>query len=388
MHGITNSSDYTQVSPARMRANRLVEWVKAHRNWIYVVLLPTLATAFYLYVVTADQYESEAHFMVRSATPSVPDAAGLGQALTLVGGVSSSQSEAMSVGDYLTSHDAVAALEQRVNLVERFRRPEADLFARLGSDNPAPETLLKYYRRHVDVHFDTATGIATLKVRAFRPTDSYAIVTSLLGLGEQRVNSLNQRAYLNTLGVARRQLAEAENGVTRSQRSLTSNRQQQRDINPQASGQAQITLVAQLQAQLSALRAQESALAAQLSPSSPQVQAMRSRVAALQSQVNAQSSRLTTGRSSIAAGLGNYQELELRQQFAAKRYDAAAAGLEKAREQAQRQQLFVVRVVEPNMPEKALYPQRLKILLTVFFGLLLTYGIGWLIIAGVREHAA
>lgn len=48
----------------------------------------------------------------------------------------------------------------------------------------------------------------------------------------------------------------------------------------------------------------------------------------------------------------------------------------------------MVRVVEPNLPVKALYPQRLKIVATVFFALALAYAIGWLILAGVREHAS
>ena len=45
-------------------------------------------------------------------------------------------------------------------------------------------------------------------------------------------------------------------------------------------------------------------------------------------------------------------------------------------------------LVDANMPVRALYPQRTKIVLTAFLALLLIYGIGWLITAGVREHAA
>ena len=66
----------------------------------------------------------------------------------------------------------------------------------------------------------------------------------------------------------------------------------------------------------------------------------------------------------------------------------AAASLEKAREQAIQQQLYLQRVVNPNMPVKALYPERGRILGTVLVSLLLIYSIGWLIVAGVREHAA
>jgi capsular polysaccharide transport system permease protein len=62
--------------------------------------------------------------------------------------------------------------------------------------------------------------------------------------------------------------------------------------------------------------------------------------------------------------------------------------LENARLQAMRQQLFVVDVVRPNLPERALFPRRTMMVATVFLALLLSYSIGWLIIAGMREHAA
>jgi capsular polysaccharide transport system permease protein len=385
MHGKT-IPDHERHELAESRLAGLRTWVANHRKWLMIVLLPTVLTALYLYLITADQYVSEAHFTVRSTQSSPATEGGLGQALSLVG-ASTQQSEASSVSDYLSSHDAVAALEKNAQLVERFRRPEADFFSRLSSE-PTAETLAKFYHKQVDVKLDSSTGIAVLKVRAFRPEDAYLITNKLLELGERRVNELNQRLYASTLGLARRQLAEAEAGVTRTQGTLTSYRQGRRDINPQASGQAQIGLVSELQGQLSAARAQAAAMSAAVAGNSPQLVAVRARVRALEAQVGAQAGRLTAGGTSIAAGLGGYEELELRQQFAGKRYDAAAAALEKAREQAQRQQLFIVRVVEPNLAEKSLYPERLKIILTVFFGLMLAYGIGWLIAAGVREHAA
>ena len=121
---------------------------------------------------------------------------------------------------------------------------------------------------------------------------------------------------------------------------------------------------------------------------SPQYRALAAHVSALESQLAAQTGRLTGGRGAIAADIGGFENLRIRQDFLSKRYEAAAASLDKAREQAQHQQLYLVRVVEPNLPVRALYPKRLRIVVTVLVALLLAYGIGWLIAAGVREHAA
>jgi capsular polysaccharide transport system permease protein len=370
---------------------QIVAWLRGKRVFLLVVILPTLLVAIYYGFIASDQYESQADFIVRAAQDSPAPPTGLGQILSLAGGGGGgAQSEALSVSDYLSSHDAVAALRNSVQLVERFRRPEIDPISRLHSANPKAENLLKYYRKHVDIESDNDTGITTLRVRTFRPEDSYAIINALLAIGEQRVNALNVRLYQDTLAVAKRELDEAETAVTQSQSTMTGFRQTNEDIDPTGSGAAQIRLVSDLSASLSAARAQLAGMAGAIRPDSPQYIAQAARVRALEAQVAAQSGHLASngGGKTIATDLGAYEGLRLRQDFAAKRYAAAAAALEEARERAMKQQLFVVRVVEPNVPQKSTYPKRLTMIATVFFGLLFVYAIGWLIAAGVKEHAS
>ena len=370
---------------------RVTTWLWASRAFLLVVVLPTLLFTLYYGAIASNQYESEADFIVRTGDQSPPPQTGLSQVLSLAGGgVDAGQSAALSVADYLSSHDAVAALRNNAQLVQRFRRPEIDPFSKLFSSDPKAETLLKYYRRHVDVESNSDTGITTLRVRAFRPEDSYVLVNALLKLGEQRVNELNVRIYQDTLAVANRQLDEAEAGVAASENTMTGFRQTNQDIDPAGSSAAQLRLVSDLNGALAAARAQMASMAASIRPDSPQYIAMASRVKALEAQAAAQSGLLAGdgGGKTIATDLGAYEGLRMRQDFAAKRYAAAAAALEQARDRAMKQQLFVVRVVEPNVPEKSTYPKRLTTIATVFFGLLFVYAIGWLIVAGVKEQAA
>jgi capsular polysaccharide transport system permease protein len=369
-------------------AQRLFDWLWARRAFILVVVAPTLVLTIYYYLIAANQYQSEAHFVIRAAdSSSAAPTSGFSQLLGLGSGMSTSQSEANSVSDYLVSHDAVQSLRANDDLVDRFRRPEADFISKLKVANPTPEALLKYYRGKVSVHTDQNTGSTVLSVRAFRAADAYDIIQKLLSLGEQRVNALNTRSYNDSVSMARQQLAQAEDGIAAIQTRMTAFRQARGDIDPQASGDAQIKLVSTLNADLVAARAQLSTMGALISHSSPQYVALARSVRSLEGEVAAQSSRTAGGSSTIATDLGSYEDLRLRQQFAAKRYEAAAAALEKAVDQAQRQQLYLVRIVQPNMPVKSLFPQRARIVITVFFGLLLAYSIGWLIAAGVREHA-
>lgn len=367
---------------------RVAQFIRARTRWLTIVALPTAIIAFYYFVIAAGQYESEAHFLVRSTQSQPSPSAGLGQALSLIGGASSAPADASSVSDYLSSHDAVDALRKGDDLVGMFRRPEADFIAKLYPATPTPERLLNYFRDHVDVKLDADSGITVIRARTFRPGDSYRLVDSMLALGEARVNILNKRAYESSIAVARRQLAEAEQAVAASQTAMTAFRQTKRNIDPVATGAAQIQVVSGLQAMLAQARAQQSAMASAIRADSPQSRAMDQRVRALEQQLAAEQGRLAGQGNAIATNVGDYQGLQLRQQFASKRYDDAAAALQRAREQANKQQLFIVRVVDPNMPVKALYPKGGKVVLTVFVGLALAYALGWLIIAGVREHAA
>jgi len=350
--------------------------------------MPTILLSFYLFVISADQYESEAHFLVKSPEKSEFMAGGLTQALSMVTGEGSGNNVALSVVDYLASHDVVETLRKEDRLVERFRDPSADMYSRLWSANPKPESLLKFYQKQVSIHYDSETGITSLVVRTFKPQDSFDIARKLLQLGEARVNYLNARSYSDAVSSAQRQLSEAQIKLEAIQRVMTNFRQQRRDIDPEVTGKAQIGLVSTLTGQLAAARAQLSAMGGMIDHASPQYRAIAGRVRALEGQVNAQAGRLTGTGDTIASNIGSYENLQLEQQFLAKQYEAAAANLQKAREEARRQQLYVTRVVEPNLPVKSLYPQRFRVLGTAFVVLMLIYSISWLIVAGVKEHSA
>lgn len=365
----------------------LPSWLRKHRNWCLIVLLPTALVAVYYYLIAADQYQSEAHFVVRTSDAPSAAPSGLSQALTMVGG-SSSERDAMVVADYLESHDAVEALQSKIGLSDRYRRAEADPLSRLWYADPKPEQLQKYFKGKVDVDVSSETGITTLKVRSFRPEDSYRIIQELLKLGEGRVNTLNQRNYANAITMAQRRVQEAETNLTQVQRQITQFRRNEADFNPQVTGASRTGMVSDLQGQLAVAKAQEASMAAVVSANSPQLVALRQRVAALSRQVAVEGSKLSSGPGNVAAGMGAYEGIKVRQEMAGKQLEIASAGLQRAQDDARRQQLFVVPVVDANMPVKALFPERTKTVLTAFFALMLAYGIGWLITAGVKEHAA
>ncbi len=387
MHGVIRPLGSSDTDAKGSLFNVALRALHPFRWVLLLVALPTLIVALYYYGFASDQYESNAAFVVRRAEAPSRNMLGVGQIFGLSLGASQSQSDAYLVGEYLLSHDAVARLRRDDRLVERFRRPDTDLLSKLWSADPKPETLLSFFRQQVTVGQDDESGISRISVRAFSPEDSYALTTRLLRMGEQRINELNARTYRNQIADSRRDLDEANAALQEVQKQLTAFRRDEGDIDPAGTGRAQLGLVTEVTGQVVAARARLASMGRFLSPNSPQYRALASQVRAMEAQLAGQSSRLTGSGPSVASNLGNYEDLVIRKEFAAQRYAAAAAAFEQARSDALKQQLYLTRVVEPDRPVKSEYPKRARNVATVFFSLLLAYAIGWLVVAGIKEHS-
>ncbi|MBP0466861.1 capsule biosynthesis protein [Roseomonas sp. PWR1] len=351
----------------------------------WLVLLPTGLAILYFYLLAAPQYVSEARFVVRSRAEAPQPSLGNMISAAVGGGGLSTVGEAHSVRDFLLSHDAVARAQDRIDLIAIWRREEADLLARLRHEEP--ERLTKYFNSMVTAQLDSLTGLLTLRARAFRPEDARAIAVTLIELSEALVNRLSERAREDSLRVAREEVAIAERRVLESRAALTRFREEQQDLDSAGSVQAAVATIGGLETALAAVQAELRERMAFMRPDNPALQVTRNRIAALERQIESERSRRTQGGGALAQQLAGFERLMLERDFADRQLASATASLEGARMEAQRQQMYLARVVEPNLAVHPLYPRKLISVGSIFLGLSVAFGIGWLLVAGMREHA-
>ena len=357
--------------------------------WLFLalVVIPTLTTSVYYLLIAAPMYVSEARFVVRERGHPAT-AAALGTVLQSVGiSMGDNQTDAYEVHEYMQSRDAVEQLLRSHHLQAVLDRPEADFLARF----PRPfervnfENLYENYQRFVSVGYDANTGISTLRVEGFRPGDACEIADALLSGGEALVNKLNERAAADAVDEARRQVIEAEGQSLQAQAALTAFRTRERLIDPDRASVAGLDLLGKLESQLVTMRAERAGLAAS-APESPQLPVLDRRIDAFEAQLDAERLRIAGENDSLAAKMSEYEALMLEREFAVKSLAVAEAALETARVDARRKQLYLERVVSPNLPDKAERPRRLLAILTVVITSLLAWGALSLILAGLREH--
>jgi capsular polysaccharide transport system permease protein len=356
--------------------------------FLLLVLLPTALVGGYYAGYAADLYESEARFQVRGRGASTSAAAGIGAIAGMPAALRSGGEESQAVKNFVDSYDAVTGLRRQLDLISIWRRPEADLLAKLWWDDPEAERLLRYYRRRVTLHYDIETGVSTLRVLAFRPGDAQAITAELLRMSEELVNRFSLRSIEDGMRAARQEVAAGEARVLAAREALVVFREREQALDPTQSAVGAIQRIQGLEQALGQARAELQERRSFMRPDNPQIQVLNNRIAALTQQITTERGRVTRGDEALTQQVAGYERLQLEREFADRQLASALASLEAARSDALRQQVFLMRVAEPNLPERALYPTGVFTTLTVFLALSVTFGVAWLLIAGAREHAS
>jgi capsular polysaccharide transport system permease protein len=306
-------------------------------------------------------------------------------------GFSRSLDDIYSVHDYMLSRDALSSVNMRFDLRKAFTRKGVDLFSRfnpLGFDNSL-ESLFLYYQQHVDVFLNSSSSISTLKTRAFTPSDAYRLNEILLQQAEDLINRLNERGRNDLIRYALREVADAERKSRIASLALSDFRNKHGVFDPVGQSALQLQQVAKLQDELIATKTQLAQVKA-FTPLNPQIPVLEQRVSALQQEINEENAKITGVSGNKSQSLTNkaveYERLSLDRVFAEKQLAAAMASLEQARNEAQRKQLYLERIVQPNSPDIAIEPHRMKAVLTTLVVGLVVWGIFSMLFAGIREH--
>lgn len=354
------------------------------RLLLAVVVLPTSVSAVYFGIIASDVYVSESRFVVRS--PERPANPGFGALLKGVG-FAQSLDDTYTVHDFMRSRDALEAVHAVFPIAQAFGATSVDLLSRFngfGTDG-SNEALFRYYQNHVAIELEGTSGISSLKVSAYNASDAFRVNGLLLDMGEHLINRLNGRARDDMIRAATAEVAQGEQRVKAAGAAVAAYRNQNGVFDPERQSAMQLQLVSKLQDELIATRTQRTQLLS-LTPDNPQLPGLAGRVRALQDELNGQMAGVAGSAKSLSHSAAEFERLALERSFAEKQLGAAMASLEQARNEAQRKQLYLERIVQPNRPDSALLPRRARNIAATFVLGLVAWGILSMLLAGVREH--
>ncbi|MFN3853763.1 MAG: capsule biosynthesis protein [Phreatobacter sp.] len=382
---VVNLIDLRQLAQPQERV-RLVRRLREKLDpWALVcVLLPTLLAAAYFGLIASDRYAAEMRYVVRS--PQTQVANQLGGLLQSTGYTSGGDS-AHAINAYIVSRDALADLIEDVDIRAIYGSPRADLFSRFPRPfgRTTTEALFAYFETMVSAKVDRTTGITTVEVQAFSPEDAKRIADALVRRAEALSNRLTRRLRDDLVRTAEEEVARARARSLTALAALTDFRNREQTVDPTRYSAALVETIARLSLELAQMRAQQEELR-RASPQSPQIAALANRIRAFEEQIASERLTLAGSADSMAPRIAEYERLVLEREFSDRLLAAAVNSLENARQDAQRQQIYVELVVTPRVPDYPAYPYRLLAVLAVFAVAVLAYVVLSTLVRNVRRH--
>ena len=370
-------------------------------SFIAVVLLPIFAAGVYFFAIARNQYTAEASFAVRQAE-SVPTsdlsagsssggqsgASSASVGSILAGTANLGGQDAEIVANYIHSRAIVDALSRTIDVRAIYRRPEADFWARLP-DHASQEDLTTYWNKMVSVYIQASSGIVTVSVSAFRREDALTLADAVLKASEELVNTMSDKIRADAMRTAENEVRVSEGQVRFSLNQLMDFRNAKHLIDPVKSSEANGKLLQQLL--LDKIEAESQLFIAQKTTGvdAPGLSSLKAKLDSINMHVNELKDQMAGTKemsTNLAATISQFEQLELKKQFAERMYGFARDGVERARIASERQQIYLATFVAPTLPEDYSYPLRWTDFLLIALAAIMLWICGVTIAASIKDH--
>lgn len=351
-----------------------------------MVIVPFILVSIYYAFFSIDRYVSVSQVVVRqpqeSAGANVPNLA------LLMGSINpTSREETLFVQSFVGSIDMMTYLQSRLNWVDAYANQLSDPIFYLDDKAPA-EDLLKFYRRIVRTHFDEFTGLLEIEVQTPSAELSKSMLDAILTESERFVNEISHKIARDHLSFAERELGNARRNYIEKRDKLIAFQSSNNILDAKSSAESRAATIAALEDMLTKERANLKALRSTLNVASPQVRQQQAKIDAIEQQLAAEKKELisTAEGDQLNVMASKYQNLIVDAGIAEEGYKLSVAALENARIEASKKIRSLVTVVKPVVAQKAIYPERLYNLATLFLLLSLLYGVARFVIATIEDH--
>lgn len=322
----------------------------------FFVMLPTLITGYFFYVVATPMYATKSEFLVLKA-----DGAGAVSGL-LSGTQFATSQDSIAVQGYLQSKGAMLRLDSEMGFKSHFTQDWIDPIQRLNP-NATNEEAYKTYTRNVKIGYDPTEGVVRMEVSAADPEVSAEFSRRLIGYAQEEVNHLSEQKRADQVGDSEQALELAEAKRREAQERLVHLQQDGMVLDPEG---VILSLRSQINTFEIQLQQKELELDALLDNSRPNrakvdgVQADIDRVSRVIERLNDRMTDASAGENSLA---NHRVQIQMAQADLATRdlmLQSALQQVESTRMEASRQVRYLTTAVAPVASEEATYPRKFE----------------------------
>lgn len=288
----------------------------------------------------------------------------------------------------------VEAVNNRIDLREHYSEhwPRDWVFS-IWPD-ASQEDLIWYWNRMVGVSYNSSTGLIEVQVRAFDPLMAQDINKAIVSESQTHINELNLQAREDAMRYARADLDEAVELLKNAREALTNFRLESQIVDPETDIQTRMGVMQSLQQQLAEalieydlLRGNTTGADPRLKDAAQRIEVIRDRIATERRNFSSSSTETGGVAQDYPTLIAEFERLTVDREYAEEFYFASLTAMESARDEANRQSLYLATYIKPTQAEDPEYPQRPVLSgLTALF-LVLAWSIGALIFYSIRDRS-
>ncbi|MGV1873710.1 capsule biosynthesis protein [Agrobacterium rosae] len=350
-------------------------------SFALLVIAPFLSALFYYWHVASDQFVSEARFAVRSIADNESSTDGASLSM------GAAYQDAFVVTSFIHSSEILRRLATKIDYRGLFAKPNADSlssFPLTGSN----EDFLSYWKGRVTAYIDGPSGIITLKVRTFDPSDSENLARLIIAESEELINELNQRAQRDLLTGIKAEVERSGNRYADSLAELNRFQRASGLLSPNVQAQETGKLLTGLVAQKLELETRIFVLKQAGSETSPASQQLSRAKESIDLQIAKLQSSLTGEDDlSLSKTIVDFSKVETNRVIAEKLYESARKTYDLALGASMRKALYLTVFVNPSLADESIYPERISTPFFIGLAFLIMWATLMLIVASVRDHS-
>lgn len=362
------------------------------KTFLLFVIAPTFVMWLYALLWESRGYSVELRLTVRAAPEQKVAAMGDSSSMSSLisrfsGGSKSTTQDTYIVLNYLKSRAMISDIGGRAYFESIFSGADIDYFSRLRRDANI-EDLQKYWAKHIAASVESMSGILTVQVDAYSPENALRLSNDVVRLSEALVNQITLRGRKDALTRADQEVSVSSQRLADAREKLLEFRNANLLIDPSSKAASISEVIGKLTLQKVDLESELSTFTGSLSPDSPSERIQRAKLATINKQIADAKAKLTSEKASdaLSAQIASYERLKLEEQFAQTLYQIAQTSYQKARQELEKQVLYLVVVVKPTLPEAPATPKVFISTLLLFCELAVVWAICMLIGAAASDQ--
>jgi len=348
------------------------------RQALRIIGIPMLCVLLYGFLLAPSGKAVDSSFVILRAgeTHDASQVAGL-----IGAGGGDGLADAYRIREYLTSREAMMAMEKRYGFLSHFRHGTWDPLSRpidlplLGIDSHG------FYKRKIGIGIDVREGVVRLKVEALTPEDTRRFAFGLLGLARERIKGISDMLNADQIASLEQDVRRAEGDMRKASEQLANAQRRQRVLDPQVAATTTYQLVANLEATLVGQQAQRDSITANGMTESPLLARIDAEIASLRKQIESVRGRLAggSGSGSLADAATDLGPANTRLRLSQLGLEASLRTLEQANLNTIGQRRYLVVIANPVLPYETWQSRVIELLgLTLIVSLLAWGAAGFL----------